>query len=175
MWTPPSRIEAPPEELRSRLSSQILGIHSVWFPTRRELKQWSAASGPLYLRWSSADRFEVGPRLGSMWASCFSPVLAGEITESDGATEISWVRRFPRFTTALLGGWAVVLLIWAATMLPPLLDGTVPSGLPWWLLLAASAVAAPAVGGSMGGQALDDAAPQLITLLGDADVPDEDW
>ena len=110
-----------------------------------------------------------------MWASCFRPVLAAEMTDAEGATELSWVRRFPRFTTGLLFAWAVVLVLWAATMLPQLLAGDFPNGLPWWVLLTASAIAAPAVGGSMGGQALDDAAAELIALLGDADVPDEDW
>ena len=167
-------IDASPTEVRQRLLRRLLGVRSVWFPTPAELREWDETTSPLYVRWSSATHFEIGPRLASMWAACFSPVWRGTLTGED-TTTVTWSVALPRTTVALLVGWTVVLIGWMAQLGPEIMAGdTSPMMLGFWGLLAGGTIGGPLVGARFGGEALET---ELPFLLDAAQTPavEEDW
>ena len=169
-------VPGTPAEVRTRLRTALLPMGSVWFPTRKELRDWEASELPLYVRWRGGNRLEVGPRLASMWASCFSPVLRGELRpDGEDQTTFAFQREFPRVTRAVLALWAVLLTGWGALLAVAVAGGELPPGLAWWAVLAGSATAGPAVGWSLGGAALDRALPWLQDQASRAPIPGEDW
>jgi len=170
----PRELPDAPAAVHERLRSRLLLVRSVWFPSPRELRAWSTTGVPLYVRPLGPRSLEVGPRLHSMWAACFSPVqelvLAGE-----DRTTVVHRRRLPRFTTGLLVVWWVLTVAWAAAIVPQVLAGDEsPAWLLFWTVLAASSTGGPALGYVMGGRALDEALPWLAEMLETPDV-DEDW
>src|SRR5690606_18507123 len=113
---------------------------------------------PAYVRWLRGDVIEVGPRLESMWASCFSPVLRGRMEAEGGRTRIAWRRGWPGFTVGLLGMWASVLLVWLGVIAWQVASGYVDAGaIFWWCFLTAVTASAPALGLRFGGPALEEA------------------
>ncbi len=172
---PPDAIPAPPDEVARRLEARLFPIRSVWFPTRAELRDWSASGSPLYLRWLGSGRFEIGPRVDNMWAACFSPVIRGALHADGGGTRLTWERAFPRLTRAVQAAWAVLLAGWLAALAPAIARGEEsPGTLVFWVLLAGATAASTAVGGKLGGRALDDALPWLVEVASEEPV-DEDW
>jgi len=170
----PRELPDPPAVVHERLRSRLLLVRSVWFPTPRELRAWSTTGLPLYVRPLGPRRVEVGPRLHSMWASCFSPVdelvLGGE-----QRTTLTVQRRLPRFTLGLLVVWWVVTVAWGAAGVPQVIAGLEsPAWLLFWTVLAVASTGGPAMGFVMGGKALDEAAPWLRETLETPDV-EEDW
>jgi hypothetical protein len=173
--TPPPTVDAPSETVDNRLDTRLLPIRSVWFPTPRELRRWRESGVPLYVRRLGPGRVEVGPRLDSLWAACFAPVLEGRLAPADGHTRLDWRRRWPRFTLALLAGWWVVLVVWPVVLFVQISAGRDEAGwLPFWAFLVVASTAGPAVGWVLGGRALDEAVPWLAEALRLPEV-DEDW
>jgi hypothetical protein len=176
----PSRSPTPPinatvSEVHERLQRRLLRVRSVWFPTPRELREWQETQAPLYLCWLGPERFEIGPRLVSMWASCFCPVFRGSIESIDSGARLSWTRAWPRFTIGLLVTWAVTLVLSLGAMLPQVLSGQEPViWLAFWGLLAGGAVAGPLLGGRYGGAALDERVDWLIEAASNP-IVEEDW
>jgi hypothetical protein len=150
---PPLRFEGDPAEAAAQLVRGLVAVRSVWFPTPKELRAWEGSGVPLYARRIGRTTVEVGPRLGSMWASCFSPV--DELGfGADGV--VTQRRRFPRFTTGLLVVWWVAIAGWGASELPLVVSGDMhPAWLVFFGLLAGSAGLGPVVGWRMGGAWLD--------------------
>ena len=177
MLTRPSLppIPATADEVRERLSTRILTLRSVWFPSPRDLRDWKSAHSLLYLRWLGVDRFEVGPRLGSMWAACFSPVIEGTITSIDGQVQVDLQRRFPKMTSTLLALWTLTLTLWLGVLVWNISTQDEPMvWLLWWAILAGATASAPVVGGRMGGAVLDRALPELDSAARQPRV-EEDW
>ncbi len=173
--SPLQPIPATVDEVRERLSSRILTLRSIWFPSPRDLRNWKSAQGGLYLRWLGADRFEVGPRLGSMWAACFSPVVEGTLQVHNDHVTCTLRQRFPAITTGLLSLWSVTLTVWLVVLVWNISAHDEPViWLLWWGILAASTVAAPLVGSRLGGAELDIALPQLDDAVRQPLV-EEDW
>lgn len=172
---PTDPIPAPPAEVVDRLRSQLFGVRSVWFPSRNDLRDWEQAPQPLYIRWLDQRRFEIGPRLESMWAACFSPVWQGEISGSGDETVITWNRWYPTFTLVLLFVWTLLIGLWGAVLWSAVSAGREEPGmLFFWALLAGGAALAAAVGTVMGGGRLGAAMPWLTEAITKAPV-DEDW
>jgi len=170
----PTRLSDPPPVVHERLRARLLLVRSVWFPTPRELRAWTASGVPLYVRPLGPRRLEVGPRLHSMWAACFSPVDELVLSGDDQA-QLSVRRRAPRFTLGLLVVWWVVTVAWAAAVIPTVIAGEEsPAWLLFWMVLAIASTAGPALGYVLGGRALDEAHPWLADQLQTPDV-DEDW
>lgn len=165
--SPPGTVDAPPATVEDRLQTRLLVVRSVWFPTQRELRAWRDSGVPLYVRRLGPARVEVGPRLESMWAACFAPVLEARIAEDGASTHLEWRRRWPRFTLGLLIAWWVVLIGW-------LLAQGDPGRLPFWAFMAVMSTLGPAVGWVFGGRALDQSVPWLTEALCQPEV-DEDW
>lgn len=175
MRPPTEPIDASPQQVADRLTRQLLTVRSVWFPTRNELRDWNETRSPLYVRWLGDHRFEVGPRLVNMWAACFSPVVRGALEADPQGTRMRWERGFPRFTRAVQGFWVVLLAAWFVALVVSVGRGTEPAGVfGFWLLLAGSTVVSTAVGGRMGGRALDEALPWMVEIASQPPV-DEDW
>ncbi len=172
---PLSRVDGSPDEVAARLTSHLLVVRSIWFPTPRELRTWERSGHRLYVRRLSATSLEVGPRLHSMWAACFSPVWRGTLTPHGSASSVEWRRTVPRFTLGLLVMWWIATASWLAAFVPVLISGDLhPAWLIFWCLLALASTAGPAVGWVMGGRALDAADDDLaraLTLTGTED----DW
>ena len=169
---PPHRVDAAPNVVLDRTRHRLLPLASVWFPTPRELRAWQQSGVPLYVRHLDANRIEVGPRLASMWAACFAPVLEGRLEPVDQDTRIHWRRRPIWFTLALLIGWWLVIAAW------PLAFAQDPEeagrwGVFWAFLLVTSTIG-PALGWIFGGRSLDEGVPALHDALTLPDV-DEDW
>lgn len=142
----------------------------MWFPTRSELDAWSESGCPVYIRPLAPDHVEVGPRLGSMWASVFSPVLDLRFVDSEAGADVHLHRRLPHLTTGVLLLWTVVLIAWGAA----LFAGEAPGAAPFWALLALATPAAGWVGWDRGGRALDAGIPWLTEVLLAPD-DEEDW
>ena len=168
----PDQVDASRDAISNRIQQRLLPLASVWFPTRRELRAWEQAGVPLYARRVAADRFEIGPRLASMWAACFAPVWVVRLHEEADGTRLAWGRRPVWFTAALLAGWWSIIAGWpVALAADPEEAGR--WGVFWAFLLVASTLG-PAVGWWMGARSLDAAAGWLAEALTQADV-DEDW
>lgn len=168
MLSPATTLPTSAQAVQQRLQRQGLVIRSVWFPTKAELTAWEQAGTPLYVRPLAVDHIELGPRLGSMWASVFSPVLVGRFTDHQPGCSVRWSRRLPRLTTAVLGLWVLILIGWSITLLSE------PKGLLFWALLVAATGVAPVVGWVRGGRALNDGIPWLDAVLM-AEDEEEDW
>ena len=176
----PDRVAAPPDAVLDRLRQRLLPIGSLWFPTPRELREWSASGVPLYVRRIGGRAVEIGPRLASMWAACFAPAWVGQLapTQEQGDhgehTVIRWSRRLPVFTMVLLLGWWLVLIGWPIVLLqaPPEDD----PGRWWvfWAFLAVASTAGPAAGAMMGRHARNRAVTWLVDALEHGEV-EEDW
>jgi hypothetical protein len=159
----------------ARLKARLLPIRSLWFPTRAELRAWEHSGLSLYVRPLSPTDFEVGPRLYSMWAAAFSPVLRARMTADERGTQLTWKRAWPRFTLGVLILWWVATAGWAVSLFPGLLSGDEhPAWMIFWGLLALSSTAGAAVGWVQGGHELDGALAVLDEALRAPDV-DEDW
>lgn len=166
----PTSLPTPPAAVARRLCHQAPVVRSVWFPTRAELAAWEASGAPLYVRPLGPTSLEMGPKLDSMWASVFSPVLVLSLEESAEGARATWARRLPNLTRAVLGFWTMVLGAWGAV----LFSGQGLNSAPFWALLAAATVLAPIVGRSWGGSALEDGVPWLAAILLAPD-DEEDW
>ncbi|MCB9673675.1 MAG: hypothetical protein H6737_01080 [Alphaproteobacteria bacterium] len=167
---PPTDLPTGPDAVQQRLARQALVIRSLWFPTRNELVAWGQSGCPVWFMPLQPGRFAVGPRLGAMWASVFSPCLVGEI-EADGAgSRVVWTWSYPRTTRAVLTVWAVIVVLWAGAIALGLQSG----GLLWWLIATLSTAAAPLVGTVRGGAALAATVPWLAEVLLAPD-DEEDW
>lgn len=161
-------------ELRKRLSQRVLVVRSTWFPTPKELRAWNASGVPAYVRWLRHDGIEIGPRLESMWAACFSPVLRGHMEARDGQTRITWRRALPGFTVGLLGTWATVLALWCAAIAWQFTQGYIDVGaILWWCVLALFTVSAPLIGLHFGTPALVLAERWVREVA--ASAVEEDW
>lgn len=170
MRAPPTTLPTPVDAVTARLARQGLVIRSVWFPSTSEAENWRSSGVPLYVRPLSTHALELGPRLENMWASVFSPVLVGTLTDAASGCEVQWSRRPVRLTSGILATWVALLVAWPVTMV---VSGDV-GGFWFWLLLAASTISAPIVGWVRGGQALDDGIPWLEAILL-AEDEEEDW
>lgn len=171
---PPLVVDGSVADVRKRLSQRALVVRSTWFPTPRELRAWQASGVPAYVRWLRGDVVEVGPRLESMWASCFSPVLRGPMETDGGRTRVAWRRTWPRFTVGLLGLWVAVLLVWLVAIAWQIANGYVDVGAVfWWCFLAATTAAAPLIGWRFGARELDEAEAWIRRTA--AVTAEEDW
>lgn len=171
----PEAVDADLATVRARLGERLLRVGSTWFPTPKELRAWSERGLPLYVRLPAPDRAEVGPRLDSLWAACFSPVWEARMSEAGGRTTLRWSRRLPAFTVGLLSAWVVVLVLWGVALAPPVLSGEEHwAWVVFWAVLAGSTAAGPGLGWSLGGRALDAALPALREALEQPEVG-EDW
>lgn len=166
----PTTLPTPPEAVVRRLRDQGLVVRSVWFPTRAELAAWEGAGVPVYVRPLSPHLLELGPRLGSMWASVFSPVLVLHLQPHGSGARATWSRRLPNLTRAVLALWVSILAAWGAV----LAAGSAWNSTPFWILLAFATALAPVVGRVRGGSALDDGVPWLAAVLMAPD-DEEDW
>jgi hypothetical protein len=165
----PTLLPTPPDAVAARLVRQGLPMHSVWFPTRADTERWSQSGSPLYVLPPGRTGVTVGPRLGNMWASAFSPVLHLTLAAEDGGTRVTSRRRMDPVTLAILLCWSVVLAGWGAGMV-----AGAASGWPFWGMLLVATVTGPAVGWIRGGAALDAGIPWLTeVLLAPDDL--EDW
>ena len=169
-------VSGTPDEVKRRLDERLLRVGSVWFPTTGELRKWDDTALPLYIVRSRDNSIEVGPRLGNLWASCFSPVLRATLESTPEGTTIRWRRGWPRVTNGVLWAWTAVLLIWLAVLSPQIASGAEhPVWLVWWSILAGTRVAATLLGGHYGGQTLDENMPWLIGAAAEDVVEEEDW
>lgn len=171
---PPLVVDGRVDEVRRRISQRALVVRSTWFPTPRELRAWEASGVPAYVRWLRHDVIEVGPRLESMWASCFSPVLRGPLQAEGARTRVAWRRAWPGFTVGLLGLWVTVLLVWFVAIAWQISEGYVDAGAVfWWCFLAAATASAPLLGWRYGGPELDEAEAWVRQMASLA--AEEDW
>lgn len=166
----PTDLPTPPLAVEHRLLLQALPVRSVWFPSRNDLRDWDHSGSPVYVRRLSPGRFEIGPRLGAMWASVFSPIIVAELEAAGPGTRAVWRRGYPRLTTAVLGIWAVLIAIWGTAIGM----GIGTNGVLGWLLITFVTVVAPIVGGTRGGRALDAAIPWITEVVLAPDES-EDW
>lgn len=167
--TVPTHLPTPPDAVLTRLARQGLALHSVWFPTRADIARWNRSGCPLYVRRRGDRRALVGPRLGNMWASAFSPVLELQLSTDGAGTRVHVRRRLEPVTLTVLALWSVLLAGWAIAFA---IETSFPGGV--WLLLVVATVSAPIVGWVQGGRALDAGIPWLTeVLLAPDDL--EDW
>jgi hypothetical protein len=175
---PPSTdpwVSGDPAEVRDRLLHRLVRIRSVWFPTPKELRRWDQAGVPLYIVTSGLE-VEIGPRLASMWAAAFSPVLRGQLVATDGGTRLELRRTWPRVTLGVLAVWWTVVLAWGGMLLVVVGQrGESPMLAVWWGILVAATTLGPWVGWRLGGQQLDAALPWLVHTAGENRVQGEDW
>ena len=168
-------VDAPPSDVAQRLQHRLLPIRSVWFPTPRELREWSSSGVPLYVRRLRQNTVEVGPRLASLWAACFAPVWVLSLhPHPDGGTHVKRRRRLPRFTLALLAGWWAILVAWPAALWWTPEEDEPGRWLIFWAFLVVASTLGPLSGAVYGGRTLDDAEDWLRDTLQDPPV-DEDW
>ncbi|MEZ4320079.1 MAG: hypothetical protein R3F61_21390 [Myxococcota bacterium] len=167
---PPTDLPTPPEAVQQRLARQALVVRSLWFPTRSELLAWGSSGCPVYFTPLRPGRFAVGPRLGAMWASVFSPCFVGEIVATGTGSRVEWTTAYPPTTVAVLAVWGVVVSVWGLAIL----FGLQPNGVPWWIIVTVSTAAAPTVGSIRGGIALSETVPWLTEVLLAPD-DEEDW
>lgn len=156
--------------MQRRLARQALVLGSLWFPTRAELLEWGRSGCPVYVRPLGAGRIAVGPRLGAMWASVFSPCFIGEVRPAGSGSEVIWARALPRLTKSVLAIWVVLVCAWGVAIAL----GLHPGGALWWAIITAGTLGAPAVGALRGGRALDETVPWLTEVLLAPDE-EEDW
>jgi hypothetical protein len=166
----PDRLPTPPDAVLARLVRQALTVRSLWFATRDEAEAWDKSGCPLYVRPLAPDRIEIGPRLGAMWASVFSPALQADLTAHANGTAVRWTRRLPRLTFAVLTVWWILIIVWGAA----LAVGVQTRGLPFWAFTVACTASAPVVGRVRGGRVLDAGLPWLSEVLLAPD-DEEDW
>ena len=171
---PPIQVSAAPESVFTRLWQRLLPMGSLWFPTRRELRAWEDAGVPLYVRRIGKSSLEVGPKLASMWAACFAPVLVGQVAPSGKGSTIRWSRRPPWFTIWLLVGWWLVLAAWPVALIRAAETDDPNQWWVFWAFLSLASTLGPAAGYWLGGAALDAAVPWLREALLQPDV-EEDW
>lgn len=170
-------VDGTPAEVRERLDRMLLGIGSVWFPTLAELDRWYGSTMPLYVRWLGEQRFEIGPRLGSMRVARLAPVLRGAIEPTDdGRSRLSWRLGWSPFSLAVLGAWSVAIAAWAVVLVPRLAAGEAsPLTLVTWVLLAALTWGTALVTWRQGREALEGRLLWLREQLATRTVPGEDW
>jgi hypothetical protein len=159
-----------PEAVQRRLGRQALVVRSVWFPTQRELSEWGRSGCPVYISPMGTNRIAIGPRLGAMWASVFSPRFVGEFRPEGSGTRVTWTVSLPRMTRIILGLWGVLVTGWGVAIAL----GLQPGGLLWWAIVTLSTAAAPMLGVRMGGRALEEAVPWIEEVLLAPD-DSEDW
>lgn len=169
-------VHAPVDEVRRRMASGLVGVGSLWFTSQAELRRWDRATEPLFVQWTGPLAFDVGPRLASLSAARFSPVLRGALVAEGGGTRVRGVVAPPRFAAGLLAAWAAALALWLVLGTRATLAGEEPPG--WfalWVVLALALVAAGGIGWVGGGRALRDQLPALSRVVGDADAGADDW
>jgi hypothetical protein len=167
---PPTELPTPPEAVQRRLARQAPVVRSLWFPTRAELTAWGDSGCPVYLTPLGPGRFAVGPRLGAMWASVFSPCFVGEITPAGTGSRVTWETTYHRTTWLVLGIWGLLVSAWGIAIAL----GLHPGGFLWWMIITVSTAAAPTVGAMWGGIALSKTVPWLSEVLLAVDE-EEDW
>ena len=167
---PPTQLPTSPDAVQHRFARQALVVRSLWFPTRAELLGWADSGCPVYFTPLGPGRFAVGPRLGAMWASVFSPRFVGEITPAGSGSRVVWSVTYDPITWVVLGIWVVLVGVWGGS----LWMGFQPNGLIWWCLIALVTAATPVVGAVRGGSALRATIPWLIEILLAPDE-EEDW
>jgi len=173
------RVSASPAAIRQRLLARLLPVRSLWFASHGDQRAWSQAGVPLYVLRDRADDaddgdvapIEVGPRLGSLWASCFAPVLDGRFAREGADTTIHFRIRWPRPTLGLVLAWWVVLLGWALAIATGRTEGQ-PT--VFWVFLALMSTIGPGLGWQLGRRALEEAWPFLVQAIEQPEV-DEDW
>lgn len=179
-------LSASPAAIRRRALERLLPVRSLWFASPADQRAWQQAGVPLYVLRDNADpepqsddppwtdgvpSLEVGPRLASLWASCFAPALEGRFVVDGDSTTVKWRMRWPRPTLVLVIGWWVVLVGWAVAILTGRTEGQ-PA--VFWIFLVLTSTVGPWLGWTLGGQALYAAWPVLKEALEQPDV-DEDW
>lgn len=169
-------VPGSPEQVRRRLERGLLPVRSLWFPTLAELRAWGHATSPLFVR-AVGRRIEVGPRVNSLQAARFCPVLLASLEpQGEHATRVAGEVRFPRFAAGLLAAWAVVLVVWLGLGTVSSLGGEpVGAWLIWWVVLAAALGLSGGLGGRLGGQALREALPELARVARDDAAGGDDW
>lgn len=175
MLPKPFRVAGSPNDVRKRLIDALPTVRNPWFPTLRELRAWESSEAELYARPIDGQTIDVGPRTFTLWAACFSPTWRLTLAaQKPGLTHITVSQGHNNVTRGLLALWYLLLVLWAANLLPGLLTGDEHwSWIIWWTIVAAAVVGGPYVGHREGGKALADALPSLReTLIGDAG---EDW
>lgn len=169
-------VDGSPEQVRERLTSRLLPVSSVWFPTRRELAAWDEASAPLYLQPTRGGQAEIGLRLDTIWASRMTPCWRLELrSEGTGRTRLVLRPRYPTLTVVVMAVFATLHGLWGLALWQGTL-GEVPPGRPvlWWLLLAI-VVGASSVGWSWGRSALEEQRAWLLRTAAQPRLSDEDW
>jgi hypothetical protein len=165
------------DDARARLAERLVVVGDLWLPTRAEMGAWHDAAAPLYVRWTRPGGFEIGPRLETIPAARFAPVLRGRFAPgADGSTRLLARWRFPRSTRVVLATFATMVVAWGAVTLFRFATGDTHAG--WvgaWAVTALITVAGPAAAWRFGRGELARELPGLRDLLAEERVPAEDW
>ena len=158
--------------VRRRLARGLLPIRSTWFPTPRELSRWNRSTHPLYVRWLGRETFELGPRLSSLQAASFCPVLRGRlVSDASGGTRIEGTVRLPSLTRGLFGFWGAVLIAWLFS----LVQEPGPGELTWWFILLGFTMSAAGLAHVYGTRELRSGLERLPALLAEQELGEDDW
>lgn len=170
----PIFITLSPERARERLTQGAMVVASTWFPTTSELSAWSRSGAVLYVRQRNGH-VEIGPRLASIMAASFCPVLKARLLPHEGGSRLEGRIGLQPVTTAMFIAWAVVLLVWLAALSSRISAGLEPAAtLMWWSLALAFTLGAGGLGWVVGGRELHKVLDGLPELLGSAPRED-DW
>jgi len=173
----PIVLDGTEAQLRARLEERLCVVGELWLPTRGELKRWGESPAPLYLRWTKAGGFEIGPRMETMPAARLAPTLRGGF-RGVGADRIEVHARlaWPRLTRVVLAGFALALAAWGIYVSVELYQGTTHLGwLGAWLVSSALVFGGAAVAWQVGRRQLVGELAWLRTVLTGPLVEGEDW
>lgn len=168
-------VAAPPAQVRARLAAACFVVGSMWFPTLAELRDWRTSTTTLYVRFTGPASGEVGPRLYSLQAARFAPVLSLRLVpEGIDRTRLVGEVRASSAMRALVLGWGGTLVVWPVLALLSAESADL-RWVPWWAVLVAFVGFAALAGHVMGGRALRAALPELVRIAGDADAGTDDF
>lgn len=165
----------PPAAVLAALREHAVVATPAWLPKMSQAKAWRESSAPLYLV-EGTRRYEVGPKVPSLNAARFFPVLAFTLTPSGEGTVLEGTLRLPIYSQAILWLWTIILVFWGASVLPEVESGALPA--VWavvWGLFAAITVALPLVSLTLGAGHTREKMALLPELLANPPLAEEDW
>jgi len=163
-WT--LNVLAPPNAAADKVRAHTLEVRSVWFPSPRSLRAWGATPHHMWHRFDG-DTLLLGPRIASIQAARFCPMLRGHATTVDGGTRWTFEPVTLPTTRVVMAIWTLVILAWAFYIGVQYGQGASETfGLfIFWLILAIGSAGGAWLGRVRGIMALREGLDELVAAV----------
>lgn len=170
-------VDASPEEVVRRLEGGVLMVRDLWIVSPRDRRAWDRSTDTLYARRLGPGRWEVGPRLASLAAARWCPVVTVVVHPEGAGTLVRLGRlRTSRTAAVVLGGVSALVVAWAVLLWVAWRAGSDEArAWPFCAGLAGALAFMQAVAWGPGAQAIKRALPDLWRIVERPAAGQDDW